>query len=179
MSLIQKLKTKIEKQRVSRAAFLEATQTTSWEFQLTTWFGSGLMIPAPGTWGTLGGALFGILLLATMSPLVVLIMAILLTIVGWIATQKVESQMSEHDSSFIVIDEVAAILFVYALLPVFSATFIILGFIIFRIFDAAKPWPINWLDKQIGGAAGVMVDDLMAALYTLAILWGIWGAFGG
>lgn len=173
--IFDKLKTKLDDLRQKRRTFLKSTRSASWEFQVATWFGAGLLIPAPGTWGTLGGLLFGLLLLAATSPLVTFIIACLLTGLGYLATKKIESRMSEHDSSFIVIDEVAAILFVLALLPVFTPFFVGAGFLIFRFFDALKPWPINWLDKEIGGAAGVMVDDLMAALYTLLILWGLYG----
>lgn len=175
MTLFGKLKIKTEKAKIQRTKFIGDVKNTSPEFQIATWFGSGLIVPASGTWGTVGGAIFAIILMATTSSLITFLVACFLTLIGYWATKKIESQSTKHDSSFIVIDEVVAILFVYALMPQFSVTFVILGFIIFRIFDAAKPWPINWLDHNIGGAAGVIIDDLMAALYTLSLLWGIYG----
>jgi len=44
------------------------------------------------------------------------------------------------------------------------------GFVLFRVFDAAKPWPIGWLDRRVHGGLGVMLDDLLAAAFTLAVL---------
>ncbi|MDD3021511.1 MAG: phosphatidylglycerophosphatase A [Alphaproteobacteria bacterium] len=174
-TLKEKLKQKISEKSEQRRHFIKGTRPTSIEFQIATWFGSGLIIPAPGTWGTVGGFVFGCLLMAATTPVITFLMAIALTIVGYFAIRKIEGRFQEHDSSFIVIDEVIAILFVLSLLPTFTPLFSVLGFILFRIFDAVKPWPINWLDKQIGGATGVIVDDLMAGLYTLLILWGIYG----
>lgn len=171
MAGLKSLKEKYLKYRASRQEFLANTSFLSPEFQIATWFGTGLMIPAPGTWGTLGGALFGIFLLMTMPAFNIIIIATLLLAIGYWATREVEKQTKAHDSSFIVIDEVVAILYVFALLPQASIFFIITGFVIFRVFDAIKPWPINLMDQKISGAAGVMLDDLMAGVYTLIVLW--------
>jgi len=174
-SLKEKFISKYETVRENRAVFISRLNVTSPEFQIATWFGSGLIIPAPGTWGTVGGALFGLVLMYLTSPLVTTLVAIILTAIGYWAIRKIEHVTQEHDSSFIVIDEVVAILLVFAFMPEFTAIMVLSGFAVFRFFDALKPWPINWLDRQISGAAGVIVDDLMAALYTLLILWGYYG----
>lgn len=166
---------KTARARAQRTVFLEKTNPRSLAFQIATWFGSGLIVPAPGTWGTFGGLIFGCLLYGLTSPLVTALAAIALFGAGLWATRQIEAQTQGHDSSFIVIDEVVAILLVLACLPAFTTGFIIAGFLIFRIFDATKPWPINWLDRHIEGAAGVMLDDLMAALYTLLLLWSAYG----
>ncbi|MDY0028551.1 MAG: phosphatidylglycerophosphatase A [Pseudobdellovibrionaceae bacterium] len=171
----EKFLTKYETVKENRSLFVSRLNITSPEFQIATWFGSGLIIPAPGTWGTVGGALFGIALMFFTSSFATVLVAVALTVIGYWAIRKIEHITQDHDSSFIVIDEVIAILLVFALMPEFSTLMTLSGFVIFRFFDAAKPWPINWLDRQIGGAAGVIVDDLMAALYTLLILWGYYG----
>ncbi|HNQ92413.1 MAG TPA: hypothetical protein PKI93_05715, partial [Alphaproteobacteria bacterium] len=90
--LKEKLQIKLDDLRKKRRAFLKATRPASWEFQVATWFGSGLLIPAPGTWGTFGGALFGLLLLAATSPLVTFGVGCLLTSIGYLATRKIESR---------------------------------------------------------------------------------------
>lgn len=175
MTLSDKISAKISLLKDRRKSFIRQARPASWEFQIATWFGSGLLIPAPGTWGTLGGLLFGILLLSATSALVTGLVALALLAIGLLATRRIEERSAEHDSSFIVIDEVVAILLVLAALPVFSLLFVTAAFLLFRLFDAAKPWPVNWLDRQIGGAWGVMLDDLMAGLYSLLILWGLHG----
>ncbi|MCB1558058.1 MAG: phosphatidylglycerophosphatase A [Alphaproteobacteria bacterium] len=170
-----KLKAKIQKVSEQRKKFISQLNVSSPEFQIATWFGSGLLIPAPGTWGTIGGGIFGVALLYLTSPIVTLLVSMILTAIGYWSIKKIEKQTEEHDSSFIVIDEVVAILMVFALMPNPTWIMTLLAFVIFRFFDALKPWPINWLDKHIQGAAGVIIDDLMAGLYTLLILWGIHG----
>lgn len=174
-SLKEKFVAKYEAVKENRTIFLSRLNITSPEFQIATWFGSGLIIPAPGTWGTVGGALFGVALMLLTTPLITTLVAAILTAIGYWAICKIERVTQEHDSSFIVIDEVVAIMLVFALMPEFSTIMVLSGFLIFRFFDALKPWPINWLDRHVNGAAGVIVDDLMAALYTLLILWGYYG----
>ncbi|MEK7801079.1 MAG: phosphatidylglycerophosphatase A, partial [Pseudomonadota bacterium] len=145
-------------------------------FMIATWFGTGLIIPSSGTWGTIGGMLFGVPLLSLVGPYITLGIAAFLFILGIWATQKLESQTTEHDASFIVIDEVVAILMVLALLPI-SPLNALIGFALFRLFDIVKPWPINWVDQKISGAWGVMLDDVLAALFAVAtfyVLHNIW-----
>tara|TARA_B100002003_G_C13900601_1_gene438768 strand:+ start:383 stop:691 length:309 start_codon:yes stop_codon:yes gene_type:complete len=74
---------------------------------LATWFGSGFMRPAPGTWGSLAALPFGMLLLATNSIPFMGISIILITVIGWKASHIFETQSQTHDSKMIVIDEVA------------------------------------------------------------------------
>ena len=73
------------------------------------------------------------------------------------------------DHPAVVWDEVVGFLFVMIAIPKIWY-FILTGFILFRIFDIWKPWPIRWIEKNIGGGLGVMIDDIMAALYTWIIL---------
>lgn len=179
--MLQRLREKTAIARAKRAEFITACNTRSPEFILATWFGSGLMIPGPGTWGTLGGMLAGIPLLLATSPLVLLITSCVIFIVGLWAAAKIEKTTQAHDQSFIVIDEVAAIWMVMAAIPNSAllgseAPFIltvcyIMGFALFRLFDIWKPWPIRLIDKNIGGAWGVMLDDTLAALFAIAAFW--------
>jgi phosphatidylglycerophosphatase A len=75
-----------------------------------------------------------------------------------------------HDPGAVVIDEVAAQWLTLCVAPLNPLAYL-LGFLLFRIADVLKPWPANWLDRRVGGALGVMVDDLAAALYAGAALW--------
>lgn len=163
--------------RQERDQFIAALNPKSFDFRIATWFGSGLIIPAPGTWGTIGGMLFGIPLLILTNSFFVFIVGLILFYIGLKSTERLEKKLTDHDPSFIVIDEVAAIILAIAFLPKSSllVTMPIL-FILFRFFDAKKPWLIGMADKKIHGAWGVMVDDILAAIFALFCLWAMFYA---
>ncbi len=138
---------------------------------LATWFGCGLMKPAPGTWGTLGGLPFGILIYAAGGWIALLAAVIVLSLIGYWAAEKFEEQSGEHDNGAIVIDEVAGIWI--ALIPAaLSIPYVIAAFLLFRFFDILKPWPISWADKKLPGALGVMADDIIAGIFAALIIAG-------
>jgi len=83
---------------------------------------------------------------------------------------RAAEKLGEHDYNGIVWDEVAGYLITMWLVPATWQT-IIAGFILFRIFDILKPWPIRWIDRQIGGGLGIMLDDVLAAVFAGALLW--------
>ncbi len=137
-----------------------------------TWFGCGLMRPAPGTWGTLGGLPFALILLGASGITALLIATILIIPLGYWASKEFEKATGKHDASEIVIDEVAGLWL--TLLPAGLNPFLVFtGFILFRFFDVLKPWPVSWADKKLPGAWGVMVDDLFAGVYAGLCVWGI------
>lgn len=139
---------------------------------VATWFGCGLLKPAPGTWGTVGGLPYALLLLAAGGWPALLAGVVVVTVAGWWAAGKIEKQTGAHDSGYIVIDEVAGI--GVALLPAaLNPVSIALAFLLFRFFDIVKPWPVSWCDKKLPGAAGVMADDLVAGIMAALCLWGI------
>jgi len=86
----------------------------------------------------------------------------------WAAERYIRSTGIE-DPSAVVIDEVAAQLFVLTLVPP-DLTLYALGFLFFRIFDILKPFPVSWADRRIKGGIGAMVDDLLAAIYAGAAM---------
>jgi phosphatidylglycerophosphatase A len=138
---------------------------------LATWFGCGLMRPAPGTWGTLGALPVGILIYALTGWIGLTIATIAITIVGYWAAGKFEEQSGEHDNGAIVIDEVAGVWI--ALIPAaLSIPYVITAFLLFRFFDILKPWPISWADKKLPGALGVMADDIIAGIFAALIIAG-------
>ena len=71
-----------------------------------------------------------------------------------------------------VIDEIATFPVVMILVPI-TWYYLLIGFCLFRFFDIVKPWPIRWIDKNVHGGFGVMLDDLLAAFCSLIILHGI------
>ncbi len=139
---------------------------------VATWFGCGLMRPAPGTWGTIGAMPIGIILLAFGGKAALIIGVMLLMFLGMWSARIFESMTGTHDNSMIVIDEAAGI-WIALLACTLTPLSILFAFFLFRLFDVLKPWPISWLDKNISGAAGVMMDDVAAGLAAGLCLYGI------
>jgi len=131
-------------------------------------FGSGLAAKAPGTFGTLV-AIPIYLLLEPLSLINFLIVLTLLTIFSFYIAGKSAQLLGIHDHGGIVIDEICGYLVTMTIAPS-GWQWIIAGFILFRIFDILKPWPINYLDKKISGGIGIVSDDLMAGIYALLSL---------
>ncbi len=145
---------------------------------LATWFGCGLMRPAPGTWGTLGALPFGIIMMLFGGWPVLVVGIIAVSAAGYWAAERYEKLSGRHDASEIVIDEVAGVWI--ALLPAaLNPLSVAFAFLLFRAFDILKPWPVGWADKKLPGALGVMADDLLAGVLSALCLIGIrYAGFG-
>lgn len=142
---------------------------------IATYFGVGLSPKAPGTVATLATIpLF--LLLSQLPDVAYLGITLGICILGIFAAQAYEETSITHDSQEIVIDEVAGFLITMALVPV-SWKNISMGFILFRLLDIFKPWPIGYLDKKIQGGVGVMADDIAAGLIASVIMQLLLGLF--
>lgn len=130
---------------------------------LSTWFGTGLLPVAPGTFGTLGAVplVFGLTCLGTVPG--VFIIAMVVAVAIW-ASDRSEKLLGNNDPSEVVIDEVAGFLLTMFLLPLSWFTFG-LGFVLFRIFDIFKPYPIKQAETLRGGL-GIVMDDLVAGIYA-------------
>jgi phosphatidylglycerophosphatase A len=105
------------------------------------------------------------------------IVAVILLFVGWWAASTVTAASGIRDPSAVVIDEVAGQWLVLVAAPLDPLAYA-LAFLLFRIFDIWKPWPVRWADCRVKGGLGIMLDDLLAAVYaTLSLL--LLMAFGG
>ena len=122
-----------------------------------------------GTWGTLATLPFAFLVHYFLGSVALFIAGIALFILGVIASNRYVTETGKQDPGEIVIDEVAATCMLLAFMPITWQSYAV-GFIIFRIFDIAKPWPVSWADKKLKGGFGVMFDDVLAALYPVAIM---------
>lgn len=144
-----------------------------WHF-LAFGFGTGLAKKAPGTWGTLAGlALMPLLyLLPLWLGLVVIALA---SVFGIWLCGRVADDLGVHDHGGIVWDEIVGIWMTLILLPN-TWQWWVLGFVLFRILDILKPWPISWLDRRVGGGLGIMLDDMLAGLIAAALLYAAWWA---
>lgn len=135
---------------------------------IATGFGSGALPYAPGTWGTVMGVPL-YLLLHEFSLLTYVVITVLGFVAGIYICGKADKDFGTKDNPGIVWDEIIGYWITMLAVP-FSWTAVILGFILFRIFDITKPPPIAWADKQVSGGLGVMLDDVIAAVYAGAIL---------
>jgi phosphatidylglycerophosphatase A len=130
-------------------------------------FGAGLAPKAPGTFGSAVGLVAAWWLLEL--PLAARVAVVLAVIVVgvWICGESAR-RLGRHDDQRIVFDEIAGVL--STSLVVVEKTFFALAlvFVFFRIFDILKPWPIRDVDHSLHGGLGIMLDDLIAAVYAAA-----------
>ena len=131
--------------------------------------GSGLSPRAPGTVGTLIGMLLWLPLVHTPIAFSLPLIAALFIAGIWIC-QAASDELGVHDHGGIVWDEMVAIWLVLVFIP-FEWHWWLAAFVLFRFFDIAKVWPVNRLDRRMSGGLGIMMDDLVAAVYTLVVLW--------
>jgi phosphatidylglycerophosphatase A len=149
---------------------------------LATAGGLGYLHPAPGTWASAAACAVGAAWMAVVpSPWTTLGMAfaaLIATAIGWRCCGSAARHFGYQDPSQVVIDEVAGCWLALAILPPGQASAAPLwaagiAFLSFRVFDIAKPWPLNWLER-LPGSAGIMADDLaaglLAGILTTAVL---------
>jgi phosphatidylglycerophosphatase A len=148
----------------------------NWRFVLThpahflaLGFGSGLVRGAPGTAGTLAAFPLFWLLSPRLIPLVFLALIAGLFVLGVWVCGKTGKDLGVHDHGSIVWDEIVAFLLVLCFTPE-TLLWQAFAFLLFRIFDVLKPPPIDYFDQTMHGGLGVMLDDLIAAFYTLLCL---------
>ena len=135
---------------------------------LSLGFGSGLMPVAPGTFGTLVAIPF-YLLIAQLELPYYLAFILLAFGLGVYLCQYTSATLGVHDHSGIVWDEFVGFWITMIAVPV-TWQWIVGGFVLFRLFDIVKPWPVKIVDKRMTGGFGIMFDDVLAGLYALCCL---------
>ena len=131
-------------------------------------FGSGLSPFAPGTMGTLVAIPFIFALRGLGAPGFWLVL-VLMFLLGVGLCGHVSRKLGVHDHGGIVWDEMVGYWLAAAFVPL-QWPWLLAAFVLFRFFDIFKPWPIRQLDKKVSGGFGIMIDDIVAALFTLIIL---------
>lgn len=131
--------------------------------------GSGLLRPAPGTWGTVSGLLVFVLLFSFLPSLITIAILAVLSVFGTWCAHRSAIKMGVHDYGGIVIDEWVGIWITLAFVEP-TLINLLIGFLLFRLFDIAKPWPIGWVDRHVSGGIGIMIDDVIAGLFSAGIL---------
>lgn len=137
----------------------------------------GLLPVSPGTWGSLA-ALPVAWAIRSLSGATGLAIAVAVAFfAGWWASAAVTKASGSKDPGFVVIDEVTAQWLALLLIRGDPLTWV-LGFVLFRIFDIWKPWPVRWADRRVSGGLGIMLDDILAAIYA-ALVWWVLAVIGG
>jgi len=137
-------------------------------------FGTGLAPFAPGTFGSIPGLILFWLTL-DFGLHVQLSIAVAMALIGiWICGESAR-RIGVHDHGGIVWDEIVGMYVTLFLAPI-SVVGFVLAFVLFRIMDIVKPWPIRDLDHSMQGGLGIMLDDLLAAVYA-AVLLALYGWF--
>jgi len=138
---------------------------------LATGLGIGLLPKAPGTWGSLLALVLAWEFSAHLGQLGLLLAGLGAFVVGIRVSNDCIRKFAIEDPKQVVIDEIAGQWLVLAVLPAPGLTTYAAGFVLFRVFDIFKPWPVSWADREIKGGLGVMVDDVLAAGYAAVLLW--------
>ena len=131
--------------------------------------GSGILRPGSGTWGTLMGWLIWEAVASSVSDRDIALFLAFAFVYGCWAAGRVSSQLGVEDHVGIVWDEMVAFWLVLWLVPDTLAAQA-LAFVLFRLFDTTKPPPIRQVDARLKSGTGIMVDDILAAGYTLLVV---------
>ena len=136
---------------------------------LATWFGSGLIKVAPGTWGSVAALPFAwVIYHMWRAPGLALATLVVFLIGIWVSDVHARD-LPDDDPSVIVIDEVAGMWLTLLVVPP-DLLYYALGFVFFRIADIWKPWPVCWADRKVKGGSGIMLDDIFAGVYAAIAL---------
>ena len=150
----------------------ERPQRTTWAWLLATFFGAGFLRPGPGTWtSALTVLLWGFA--AHWAPeearwFAAAAVGAVVIAIGIPVSGVVEREYGKTDPGFVTIDEVAGQMFALIAVPL-RWQYLLASFILFRAFDIFKPFPVRRLERLHGGA-GIMLDDVGAGLYALAVV---------
>ncbi len=131
-------------------------------------FGIGALPIMPGTYGTLFGVLV-YLVIQQFSLATYIIIILLMNLIGVVICQITNRDFKTDDHPAAVWDEIATFPIVMIAIP-FTWYYLVLGFLLFRLLDILKPGPIGWIDRNVHGGIGVMLDDILAALVSWGIL---------
>ncbi len=145
----------------------ESIWRNPWHF-IAFGFGTGAIPVAPGTFGTLMAIPF-YLYISAHSHTVYFIATLAITFFSIWLCEKVSRELNVHDHQGMCIDEFVGFLVTMFYAP-YGWKWIIIGVILFRLFDIWKPWPIRQIDTHVKGGTGMILDDVAAGIYSLIII---------
>lgn len=139
---------------------------------ISTFFYTGYVPYGPGTAGTFISFILYLLFIHNLNPFIYLVFCFLLFILGVYFSSRAEKLFGVKDPSKVVIDE--ALGYFLTMTGAFFAPFSIInaiaGFLLFRFFDILKPYPIKYIDRNLSGGIGIMLDDVVAAIFSAILL---------
>jgi phosphatidylglycerophosphatase A len=134
-----------------------------------SWFGCGMSPKAPGTVASIGAMPLGGLIHWGFGTDTLVVCALILFFIGWgVGVTHFRNAGEIKDPQWVVVDEVVGQWLALSVVP-FSFGGFALAFVLFRLFDILKPWPVSWADRRVGGVLGIMLDDLLAGLYAAVV----------
>ena len=133
---------------------------------LLSWFYSGFSPFAPGTCGSLCALPFAWVIVSQGGKWALLFASCFIFFLGWLLCRWALTQLNEEDPQIIVIDEVAGQWLTLVIVPIDPLWYCV-AFVLFRVFDIYKPWPVSFIDRNIKNAFGIMLDDIAAGVYAL------------
>jgi phosphatidylglycerophosphatase A len=146
-----------------RESFRKANLIQKLALCLSAWFGAGFFPRAPGTFGAFAALPLVILVSCQGNFFAAVFLLVFIPLAIW--SSHVSAKLLDGDDpQVVVIDEVAGLLLTVFLFP-FSWVVVAVGFLLFRVFDILKPFPIKSLEKHLPGGWGIVLDDLLAGIY--------------
>ena len=145
--------------------FKKYVQLTNPIHLLAVGLGAGMSPIMPGTMGSVMAIPLW-LLFNGLQPYLYWVLIVVAFIFGCFLCQKTSDDTHTHDSGHIVWDEFVGMWITLFFIPQISVLWVAIAFVAFRVFDMAKPWPIRWFDKRVPGGFGIMVDDVIAAIFS-------------
>ncbi len=136
---------------------------------LSLGLGSGLSPKAPGTAGSVMAVIIYVLFLQNLEPFYYTASLIVSCLVGVYLCGRTARALGVHDHPAIVWDEFAGMWLCLFLVPE-GWVWVLIGFLLFRLFDIVKPFPISVLDKRMKGGLGIMIDDIVAGLFAWLVM---------
>ena len=141
---------------------------------------------APGTFASLVTCVFFLLLINISNITVILVITLIIFGYSFVALNNSFNEFKSDDPQEIVIDEVVGQMLTLIAIPIYETLYPLptlyyctAAFLLFRLFDIWKPYPISDIDNNVGGSLGIMLDDIVAAFYSIIILTLIFFFFGG
>jgi len=151
-----------------------------------TFFYIGKIKFAPGTFASLFTCIFFLLLMKIFNIMIIAYFTLIIFLYSFLAINNISESFKSDDPHEIVVDEVVGQMLPLLFIPIYENLYLIsneyyciISFLLFRFFDIWKPFPVNFIDKNVKGALGIMLDDVMAGIYVIITLTLIFFFIGG
>lgn len=152
-----------------KIAFKDKVQLNNPIHFLAVGLGSGMAPFMPGTFGSLAAIPLWFAFFY-FSPIFYWLLMIAAFVFGCYICQKTSDDTATQDAGNIVWDEFVGMWITLFFIPYVTWYWLFIAFVLFRLFDIIKPWPISWFDQKVSGGLGIMIDDVIAAIFAAAVI---------